>query len=461
MGLRYNPPPGWPPAPDGFTPEPGWTPDPSWPPAPPGWQLWVDDGQPADPPWSQEATRYASPGSPATPYASPGSPAGSASPYADPGTPAAPYAGPGSPATPYASPGNPASPYASPGSPASPYAGPGTPYASPGSPGTPYAGPGSPATPYASPGSPGTPYASPGTPATPYASPGNPGTPYASPGSPASPYASPGSPASPYASPGSPASPYASPGSGAPYPGTASSPGPGPYPGPGSPYGGGSSYGAYGGPAGPYGGYGPAGTGTSGLAIASLVLGFLGGLLITGIAGIVFGIAALNSIRRTGQRGKGMAIAGIVLSGAWIALVVTLIVIGSLGQATQGPNGQISKGGSLSVFSLKVGDCFDAPSSQTDITSVTAVPCGQAHNAQVYAQFKVSGSDSSYPGNLRQVSRQGCNARQGNIDQSKVTGSMFITFLFPEQSSWVNGNRTVNCVIDDPAKDLTSSMLKG
>jgi hypothetical protein len=45
VGLRYNPPPGWPPAPPGFTPPPGWQPDPSWPAPPPGWQLWVNDDQ--------------------------------------------------------------------------------------------------------------------------------------------------------------------------------------------------------------------------------------------------------------------------------------------------------------------------------------------------------------------------------------------------------------------------------
>lgn len=45
VGLRYNPPPGWLPAPEGFIPPPGWQPDPSWPPAPPGWQLVLDDAQ--------------------------------------------------------------------------------------------------------------------------------------------------------------------------------------------------------------------------------------------------------------------------------------------------------------------------------------------------------------------------------------------------------------------------------
>ena len=43
MAMRFNPPPGWPRPPEGFTPDPGWRPDPSWPPVPPGWQLWVPD----------------------------------------------------------------------------------------------------------------------------------------------------------------------------------------------------------------------------------------------------------------------------------------------------------------------------------------------------------------------------------------------------------------------------------
>lgn len=40
---RFNPPPNWPPVPQGWTPPPGWQPDPSWPAPPPGWKVWVDD----------------------------------------------------------------------------------------------------------------------------------------------------------------------------------------------------------------------------------------------------------------------------------------------------------------------------------------------------------------------------------------------------------------------------------
>jgi len=46
--LIFNPPPGWPKPPEGWTPPKGWTPDPTWPKPPPGWQLWVAEGDGAD-----------------------------------------------------------------------------------------------------------------------------------------------------------------------------------------------------------------------------------------------------------------------------------------------------------------------------------------------------------------------------------------------------------------------------
>jgi hypothetical protein len=63
-------------------------------------------------------------------------------------------------------------------------------------------------------------------------------------------------------------------------------------------------------------------TGTNGLAIASLILAFL-----CSLAGLVCGIIALNQIRNRPQAGRGLAIAGIVVSCisivggiAWVAV---------------------------------------------------------------------------------------------------------------------------------------------
>ena len=84
------------------------------------------------------------------------------------------------------------------------------------------------------------------------------------------------------------------------------------------PYG---AYGQYG------GGYAPP-VGTNGLAIASLVTSIVGGCLygLGAVVAIILGVVALGQIKRTGQQGRGMAIAGISIGAAVIALWVVFII---------------------------------------------------------------------------------------------------------------------------------------
>jgi prepilin-type processing-associated H-X9-DG protein len=69
---------------------------------------------------------------------------------------------------------------------------------------------------------------------------------------------------------------------------------------------------------------------TSGMAVASLVLGVLGFCGVTALAGLILGIVAQVKISRSGGRlkGKGLAIAGIVISG--IMLFVSLAIMAGL-----------------------------------------------------------------------------------------------------------------------------------
>jgi hypothetical protein len=75
---------------------------------------------------------------------------------------------------------------------------------------------------------------------------------------------------------------------------------------------------------------GAAATQTSGLAIASLVTGlFFWCWVIPGIVSIVLGHLALESIENSGgaKRGRGMAIAGIVLGWVGIGIVGLLVLV--------------------------------------------------------------------------------------------------------------------------------------
>lgn len=101
----------------------------------------------------------------------------------------------------------------------------------------------------------------------------------------------------------------------------------------------GSPPGGYGYPP-PPGGYGyppsPAGYGyppqqsfgTNGMAIASLVSALAGLLCMIGsVLGVIFGIIALNQIKNTGQAGRGMALAGLIVGGITTAFAVVLFFI--------------------------------------------------------------------------------------------------------------------------------------
>ncbi len=276
--------------------------------------------------------------------------------------------------------------------------------------------------------------------------PGQPGAGQSYPGQPGSPY--PGQPGPGSSYPGQPGSSYpGQPGFGTTMPGP-----PGQFPGQPGQYPGQPGYGP------PFPGQ-PARQRTNGFAIAALILGIIGFVLFS----VIFGIVALVQIRNNPQqRGKGLAVAGLVLSGLWVAGFVLLVVIAALATPQRSSTtGQVTQQGTASVFSLRTGDCFQNPGSQAVVTTVAVVPCTQAHNAQVFAQFPATGG-STYPGlaALKAQARQGCRARiRTNVNRSLVTNSMTIQFLYPESDSWASGQRTIRCLIVDSSADLTTSLM--
>ena len=93
----------------------------------------------------------------------------------------------------------------------------------------------------------------------------------------------------------------------------------------------------------PTGGGGNTSTGTSGKAVASLILGLLSiiGMCFTGIPGLILGIMGLSDVSKGGGRvgGKGLAIGGIVLSSAGIVWTLAVLLIGMLLPAIQAARG--------------------------------------------------------------------------------------------------------------------------
>lgn len=76
----------------------------------------------------------------------------------------------------------------------------------------------------------------------------------------------------------------------------------------------------------PYGAYGAPAPRTNNFAIAALVTSVISLCGLGSIAGIVFGVVALNQIKVSGESGRGMAIAGIVVGAVTLLLSMVFLI---------------------------------------------------------------------------------------------------------------------------------------
>ena len=188
---------------------------------------------------------------------------------------------------------------------------------------------------------------------------------------------------------------------------------------------------------------------TNGFAIPALILGLIPVLPL----GFVFGFVALSQIKRTGQAGRGMAIAGIVLSGVWVIVIALVIATIVLTGATRGEGGEISAGGDISVEDLSLGDCLNDLEEGTQL-SVSAIPCAEPHEAQVYAVTDMEAGP--YPGDeaiTAETERRCLDLMQTDFPDAFADESVQVFFFHPTSASWAQGDQEIVCValyVDGP-----------
>ena len=187
----------------------------------------------------------------------------------------------------------------------------------------------------------------------------------------------------------------------------------------------------------------PAQAGTNGFAIASLVLGLIAAFPL----GIIFGIVALAQIKRSGQQGKGLAIAGIVLSVVWLILIVAGVGLFLANRPQRGDDGSITRGGDVLVHDLEVGDCMNGLQEAEVVVTVDAVACSQPHDAELYATIEVA--DGDWPGveELSLEAQQRCSDEMAeNFEAAYEDDSVELFFLHPTSASWREGDREIDCI---------------
>ena len=180
----------------------------------------------------------------------------------------------------------------------------------------------------------------------------------------------------------------------------------------------------------PQGPYAPPTPGTNWWAVISLIFGVLGGVLISVICGIV----GLNRAKK-GQGGRGMAIAGLVLSGLWIVGIVAVVAFLVFFDK-----------GTVSATEVKAGDCLkELPASGLVITVDTA-PCGEPHTGEIFSVMKMPEGD--FPGQFAIEEYQNkCAPELAKYSpEAAEDPDVGLFVLYPSEDSWGQGDRTVTCI---------------
>jgi len=143
-----------------------------------------------------------------------------------------------------------------------------------------------------------------------------------------------------------------------------------------------------------------------------------------------------------------LAIAGVVVLG----LVIFGVVTGLNQGAERNDSGQITSAGNLSAFDVKVGDCFDLPDPNGEVTDLSGVPCTDPHDAEVYATFDIDGQD--FPGTDKVIAEaeRGCSRRfKDFVGLPYRRSELELQYLYPTSDSWDTQNdREVVCAVTEP-----------
>ncbi|MFB4315826.1 DUF4190 domain-containing protein [Actinomadura sp. 21ATH] len=196
---------------------------------------------------------------------------------------------------------------------------------------------------------------------------------------------------------------------------------------------------------------------TSRLAIASLVTGISGCL---SVIGPVLGVVALVRIRRTGERGQGLAIGGIATGAVSSAVAVAMIASGTLSVWTT--PAELGGDGVPRPVSTNegVGGCFDFDGEVGDFSGgTTDVSCEMPHDAQAVYLYKAP--DGPYPDRqtLKKIAETECVKAIPNFREPPSPDMIQGVQAINEQA-WVSGTRNVLCYVRAKEGKLTGTLLK-
>ncbi|MCR6488722.1 septum formation family protein [Amycolatopsis sp. OK19-0408] len=170
----------------------------------------------------------------------------------------------------------------------------------------------------------------------------------------------------------------------------------------------------------------------SGYAIATLVVGLLGGLFAPFLA-----IVALDRIRKRRERGRVLVICGLVAFAGWAGVLGYQVANGTAWWQ-QRPSQDRLPEGTVHGLDLTVGDCFWSPPA-SGATDVLRTSCTTPHTAEAFEVLPVTGGPMPDIVEVYQRTLARCEADARPLPDVRVQ------VVTPTSQSWAEGKHRVVC----------------
>ncbi len=154
------------------------------------------------------------------------------------------------------------------------------------------------------------------------------------------------------------------------------------------------------------------------------------------------------------------------LAAALLVLSLCVSACSSEPEATRDETGAVASEGAVDAFEIQVGDCFNEPAGGVsedelqEIESISAVPCDQPHDGEVFHDFQLP--DGDYPGDdavLEAAAEECIGQFDGFVGMAYDDSALDAYPITPTEDSWNQvDDRTVSCVVFDPAGQATGSL---
>jgi hypothetical protein len=165
---------------------------------------------------------------------------------------------------------------------------------------------------------------------------------------------------------------------------------------------------------------------------------------------VVFAAVGLRRIRRSGARGRSLALAALAISAFWVIAIAVAALLGLYGDIRAGI------GRSMSISQVRVNQCFDAHLDGGTLRTVRIADCAEPHSGEAYAKVRASLTGLSAEAKEVPATQECAAAFHRFVGKPYEESTLDMYYVVLEDHAVANGN--VLCMVGKPGEELTGSM---